>query len=77
MIAYLYDLKANMKNYNRVKRVFYYNLNKVGLNRYYWKTKSVIVIPKNLEAAADRFFKEYLKFCVVYKIYCKEIKKLE
>ena len=77
MIVYLYDIKTVLKNYNRVKRVFYYNLNKQGLAKYYWKTKSVLVVPNNLELVVDRFFKEYSKFCVAYKIKCKQIEEVE
>ncbi|MEW5996815.1 MAG: hypothetical protein AB1657_04440 [Candidatus Micrarchaeota archaeon] len=77
MIVYLYDLKSSVRNYNRLKRVFYYNLHRNGLGRFYWKTKSVIVVPKNMERPVDRFFKEYTKFCVVYKIRCRQIERLE
>jgi len=77
MIVYFYDIKTVLKNYNRVKRVFYYNLNKQGLSKYFWKTKSVLVVPNNLEPVVDRFFKEYSKFCIAYKIKCKQIEEVE
>lgn len=77
MLVYIYDIKANIRNYNRIKRVFYYNLNKQGLSKYYWKTKSVLAVPDNMRAAVDRFFKEYSKTCVAYKIKCKGIEKIE
>ncbi len=77
MLVYFYDIKASLKNYNRLKRVFYYNLKRLGLDKYYWKTKSVLVAPNNMERAIDAFFKEYSKFVVVYKIACKEIKELK
>lgn len=77
MLAYLYDIKTTLKSYNRVKRVFYYNLNRRGLNKYYWKTKSVLVVPDNMGYAVDSFFKEYSKFLIVYKIKCREIKELK
>jgi len=77
MLVYLYDIKTALRNYNRVKRVFYYNLNKQGLSKYYWKTKSVLVAPNNMELVIDRFFREYSKFCVVYKIKCKQIEEVE
>lgn len=74
---YIYDIKTNLRNYNRVKRVFYYNLNKRGLNKYYWKTKSVLVAPDNMGHTIDSFFKEYSKFTITYKIKCREIKQIE
>jgi hypothetical protein len=77
MIVYFYDLKAKAKDYNRIKRVFYYRLSKLGFNKYFWKTKSVLVVPNNMERAVDSFFKEHTKICICYKIHCKEIKELE
>ena len=77
MIVYLYDIKTSLRNYNRVKRVFYYNMNKQGISKYYWKTKSVLAVPNNMEMVVDRFFKEYSKSCVAYKIQCRQIEKVE
>lgn len=77
MIVYLYDIKTSLRNYNRVKRVFYYNMNKQGISKYYWKTKSVLAVPNNMERVVDRFFKEYSKSCVAYKIQCRQIEKVE
>ena len=77
MIVYLYDLKTKMRDYNRIKRNFYYHLNKTGLNKYYWKTKSVIAVPNSLEWMVDDFFKQYSDVSIVYKIKCSQIRKLE
>ena len=77
MLVYLYDLKSSVKDYNRLKRKFYYHLNKNGYNQYFWKTKSVLVVPDEMERNLDGFFKEFEKFTIVYKIHTNSIKELE
>jgi len=56
MIIYFYDLKTKLKDYNRIKRMFYYDLKKSRLSAYPTKTKSVIVVEDAAEGMADRFF---------------------
>lgn len=77
MIVYIYDLKTTMKEYNKTKRNFYYYLNKNGLNQYFWKTKSVLVVPEDVERGVDSFFKMFKKTVVVYKIRCQAIEELK
>ena len=77
MIVYMYDLKTKLRDYNRIKRSFYYNLNKAGLNNYYWKTKSVLVVPNDMERMADGFFKQYSDVAVVFKLKTKNITQLK
>ena len=77
MLVYLYDLKATVGDYNRLKRNFYYHLNKNNYNQYFWKTKSVLVVPDEMERVIDGFFKKFEKFVVVYKIHTNSIEELE
>ncbi|MBD3397896.1 hypothetical protein GF412_01965 [Candidatus Micrarchaeota archaeon] len=77
MLVYLYDLKSSVKDYNRLKRNFYYHLNKNGYNQYFWKTKSVLVAPDEMERALDGFFKDFNKFVVAYKIHTDSIEEME
>jgi hypothetical protein len=67
MLIYLYDLHAKVKDYNRIKRMFYYNLKKSKLSTSPWRTKSALVVRDDNEAAADEFFKEYAGVVEVYK----------
>jgi hypothetical protein len=67
MLIYFYDLKTKMKDYNRIKRRFYYDLKKSGLSGYPWRTKSVLVVEDEAEKIADRFFLRYRKVIEVYK----------
>ncbi|MEM4347983.1 MAG: hypothetical protein QXN37_00210 [Candidatus Anstonellaceae archaeon] len=67
MILYFYDLKTGIKEYNRIKRRFYYDLKKSRLSSCPWRTKSVIMVQDEDEAAADRFFLRYRKVIEVYK----------
>lgn len=76
MIVYLYDIKSTVKDYNKIKRRFYYHLNKNSLNQYFWKTKSVFAVPNELETTIDSFFKRFRKQVVVYKIFCESIEEL-
>ncbi|MBU0532713.1 hypothetical protein KKB44_04420 [Candidatus Micrarchaeota archaeon] len=77
-IVYIYDIKAkNKKKFNRVKRRFYYHLNKLELNKEYWKTKSTFAVPPNLEKIIDLFFSGFKKNVIVYKIHAESIEALE
>ncbi len=77
MIVYFYDLKTTAKEYNKIKRRFYYYLNKNGLNQYFWKTKSVLVVPEDMERGVDSFFKNFKKTVLAYKIHCQTIEELK
>ncbi|MCX8194826.1 MAG: hypothetical protein N3G22_01840 [Candidatus Micrarchaeota archaeon] len=67
MLIYFYDLKTRLRDYNRIKRRFYYDLKKSRLSLYPWKTKSVIVVDDSAEALADQFFFRYRRYVEVYK----------
>lgn len=77
MLVYFYDLKSNVREYNRLKRNFYYHLNKNGYNQYFWNTKSVLVAPDETERELDAFFRGFNKFVVAYKIKTNSIEALE
>jgi len=78
LILYIYDIKAkNRKKYNRVKRRFYYHLNKLPLKKENWKTKSTIAVRGNLETVLDSFFRQFGRSVEVYKIHAETIEELE
>jgi len=67
MILYFYDIKMNVKDYNTLKRRFYYQLGKSRLSLKPWKTKSVLLVDDGLELEADSFFKSWKPQIVCYK----------
>jgi hypothetical protein len=77
MLVYIYDLKSPVGEYNKVKRNFYYHLNKQGFNQYFSGAKSVLVAPDEAEAALDSFFHDFRKFVIAYKIRTDDMVELE
>ena len=76
-VVYLYDVKAkSKKKFNRIKRRFYYHLNRLGLSKDLWVTKSTITIQPDKERLLDDFFKDFKKDVIVYKIHTETIEKL-
>ncbi|MEM2962944.1 MAG: hypothetical protein QXW70_01880 [Candidatus Anstonellales archaeon] len=68
MLLYFYDLKAkDLRLYNNIKRRFYYELSTSKLTQAFFRTKSVLVVPDELETYADNFFKKYSEYLEVYK----------
>jgi len=64
----MFDLKCkNIKAYNTLKRRFYYQLKKSNLSHSPFKSKSVILVNKNLEKEADAFFLKWEGAIVVFK----------
>lgn len=77
MLLYFFDLKIKgRKEYNTLKRRFYYNLKKSNLSISQWKTKSVLLVPDELEKEADAFFSSYTGFIELYKAKTNEVLKL-
>lgn len=77
MIVYFYDLKPKLKSeYNRIKRVFYYNLNKIKLPEFSYKTKSVLIIHEKHEKLLDSFFISFKDNIEVYKIKTEKINQI-
>ena len=81
MLLYIYDLKQeNRKNFNKIKRVFYYNLNKLGLKGTTRITKSTILVPDEKERVMDLFFSDFrkkTKNIVVYKAFAHSVEALD
>jgi hypothetical protein len=77
-IVYVYDLNAkNKKSFNRVKRLFYYHINKLPLRKELWKTKSALAVQPRMEKVMDGFFKRFGKSVVVYKMLVEKIEELD
>lgn len=81
MILYFYDIKAkNKKEFNKTKRIFYYNLQKIGLKTTNWVTKSTILVSDSMEPHLDDFFKKLKKRTgelVVFKAFAHSIEEIE
>lgn len=81
MIVYFYDLEyKTKKEFNRKKRVFYYNLNKLGLKKDFWLNKSVLLVPDDKETLLDDFFRRYKKAersITIYKIFTTSIEEID
>lgn len=76
-IVYIYDIFAkNKKEFNRIKRNFYYHLGKLPLKKENWKTKSTFAVELASEKIYDEFFKNYKKNIKIYKILATEIEEL-
>lgn len=77
-VVYMYDLKAkNKKKFNRLKRRFYYHMNKLGLKKEAWVTKSTIRVKPKTEKMMDLFFGKFGKDVIVYKLHTTSIEELE
>ncbi|MCX6769141.1 MAG: hypothetical protein NT051_00470 [Candidatus Micrarchaeota archaeon] len=76
MLIYFYDLKTRLKDYNRIKRMFYYDLKKSRLSTYPTKTKSVIIVDDSGEALADLFFYRHRKYLECYKARASSIEEI-
>ena len=75
---YLYDLKAkNQREFNQLKRVFYYHMAKLNLGRETWKTKSAFVVPESKELIIDAFFRRFSRSVEVYKAFIHSIEELD
>lgn len=77
-IVYVYDLQArDKKSFNRVKRLFYYHINRLPLKKELWKTKSALAVKPSMEKIMDAFFRRFGKSVVVYKLLAEKIEQLE
>jgi len=78
LFLYLYDVKAkNKKQFNRVKRRFYYRLNQMLPDKETWRTKSAILVPGKSVRMLDKFFHSFRGRVVVYKASVRSIEELE
>ncbi len=76
MLVYLYDIKTESKEYNKIKRRFYYHFKKSPLSSCEYLTKSVILVPEELENEADIFFNTFIRYLEVYKIKTDDISEI-
>ena len=77
MILYCFDLKPGKpQDYNRLKRRFYYHLNRSVLAGAQWRTKSVLSVPAGLEHRADSFFRRWRGSIEVYKIRATSVREI-
>jgi len=80
MILYIYDLKfETRKKFNKIKRKFYYQLEKLGLEKENFPLKSTIMVPDNKEQMMDYFFKNFKKTegsLVIFKVFSTTIEEL-
>jgi len=67
MILYFYDIRAKVKDYNTLKRRFYYHLARTQLLKKSWRTKSVLLVEDKMELEADAFFKKWKPAIICYK----------
>jgi len=77
MFLYMFDLKIKgAKNYNTLKRRFYYHLGKSKVGSKPWKTKSVIQVDDDLEKEADAFFLSFKGYVEVYKARVESVEEV-
>jgi len=76
-LLYIYDLKSkNKKDFNRLKRVFYYHLHKFDKSKLVFRTKSVLIVQEKYELLFDAFFKHFKSRVEVYKVRAESIEEL-
>ncbi|MFA6530205.1 MAG: hypothetical protein WCT31_00610 [Candidatus Micrarchaeia archaeon] len=76
-IIYIYDIKTkNKKEFNRVKRMFYYTFNKLPTQKFFFRTKSVLLVPPEYEQILDNFFNKFKPYLEVYKVRTKLVEEL-
>ncbi|VVC04668.1 Uncharacterised protein [Candidatus Burarchaeum australiense] len=77
MFVYFYDVKPKKKDdYNRLKRSFYYHFNKIKLNDFSFKTKSVLMVNDRYEKLIDSFFLGFKGQVEVYKVKTDGVEQL-
>ncbi len=77
MLLYLYDIHAtDLKQFNRVKRRFYYAFNRSWISKCVMKTKSVLYVDEIYEIETDAFFKKFENKMDVYKALCTSVEKI-
>jgi hypothetical protein len=77
-VLYLYDVEAkDAREFNRVKRRFYYWLNQIVPNKELWKTKSAIMVPRKYIKPLDALFKEFKGSVICYKANVRTMEELE
>ena len=81
MLLYIYDIKQkNKRDFNKIKRSFYYNLGKLGLKPTTHITKSTLLVPDNNEQILDKFFSDFRKKTrniIIYKVFTHHVEEIE
>jgi len=77
-VLYVYDIQSsNRKEYNRIKRRFYYRLNKLFEKNFFWKTESCLIVPVKSEGNIDSFFRGFRPNILVYKTHISFLRRLK
>jgi len=77
VIVYLFDLKfKNKRQFDALKRRFYYNFNKKLSSLVRQNTKSVWVAKESDGPEIDAFLSRFAREIEAYKIRCKKIERL-
>ncbi|MFA5105794.1 MAG: hypothetical protein WC506_02420 [Candidatus Micrarchaeia archaeon] len=77
MLLYLYDIHASdAKQFNRVKRRFYYSFKRSWLATCVMKSKSVIYVDDIYELEADTFFMKFEGEIDVFKARCSSVEQI-
>lgn len=77
MFVYFYDVKPKTKlGYVKLKRAFYYHLNRIRLKDFSYRTKSVLVVDDKYEKLLDGFFIGFKGDVEVYKIKTDDITQI-
>ena len=71
---YIYDLKAD-KDYNKVKRRFYYYLGKLYSIQFI--AKSAVIVDEEEKELLEEIFKEFRDHILVYRVEALRIEVLE
>lgn len=78
LILYIYDIKAkDKKKFNRVKRLFYYHLGRLPIDKELWKSKSAIAVRPKMEKMMDSHFRRFGDSVEAYKVVAESIELLE
>ena len=81
MLVYLFDLKyQTKKQFNRIKRKFYYRLGLLNLKKECFFTKSGLVIDERDEAKTDNFFRQFKKIgkdIIIYKFFTTSMEEFQ
>ena len=67
----------NKRDFNRVKRRFYYRLNQMLPDKEAWRTKSAILARGKSVRMLDSFFHSFRGLVIVYKANVRSIEELE
>jgi hypothetical protein len=77
-VLYVYDLRGKGKReHNRVKRLFYYHLNRLFHMQKLWRTESCIVTDTKNERQLDVLFRRFAGNATVFKTHIRMLRRLQ